>query len=170
MSRLTDGSRVARSATHLAEGSVVCRALRAMYRPIAELWTGLGRLGASAPQRQPDNMPSSLQRLSAQSALLNAPRRAAGIGRRAFEQAASVRLARDIGVAAQALPVASAIRLAGLFLLTATLTHVIALVAIPERLRTAMPWFVHVTAIVVAIAMIAANDPIARAWAAKTKL
>jgi hypothetical protein len=162
---LVKHSRIVRKAVAVAKGSLFCRALGASARPLIGFWQALGRADAQLPPATGPALPSTnLQHLAVRSWLIGKPQRLAAKMRHAIERAACVRLWRTATEAGRALPPPERVRLAGVFLMAAVLTHISVVASMPARLRPAMPWYVAMPILGLSIIMIAASEPVARAW------
>jgi hypothetical protein len=143
--------------------SLVCRALAWPARRLTALWSSLGRAdGASVPAL--DYPVSELERMALDSRLLRPLAVIVAAFVRAAETASTLAWGANLTAAARRLPAEAGVRLAGIVLVTALVTHAALLQLTPERLRPGLPWTLAGLLLVFGLVMIVASGSVARAW------
>ena len=163
-------STVVRTLSFTWTHSVVGRVVRAVVTPLATTWRNVGRADASVQRDigpQPVSLP--LQRAAEHSFMISAPERFAARVQRAIATARIVRWARGLADDQKSLPRVTAVRAVGLCMAVAALTHFAALTVIPERLRPALPPYIGVFVVGIALLMMVGSEIVAKAWSARSR-
>ena len=143
--------------------SLVGRALASSAGRLAALWVGLGRTDRT-PLSLPDYSVSQLERMVQDSRMLRPLVIVVAALVRAASTASTLAWGTQTVKAVRGLPAETAVRLTGVVLVTALVTHAALRQLTPSRLRPGLPWTFDALLLVFGLVMVMASGPVVRAW------